>query len=183
MSVSKPKQKKINKQRISNNFGFTLIETLVYIALSAMITVTIVLFLLMILGGRQRATAISEVDSLGNQMMYQLEYSIKNSDGINSPLPGASEDSLSLIFDDPEQNPTYYYIDNSALVVSEAALDSVSLTSSRVVVSDVSFTNLTLSNSPTIIKIQFTITYKNPDNRKELDYSRTFYNSVLVNNY
>ena len=177
------KKKSLQRSKCNVESGFTLIEILLYITLATMIVMTIILFFLMILAGRQRSVAIAEVDTQGSQIMRYLSYNLRNADGVNTPATGDSSSILSVQSSDPNLDPINFYVDGSMLYVEESLSDTYELSSSRVEISNVSFTNITANNSPTLIKIEFTLSYRNPDNKKELDYSKTFYNSVIINTY
>jgi hypothetical protein len=60
------------------------------------------------------------------------------------------------------------------IYVKEGAGAYVALNNSKVVVSNLSFTNLASSGAPGTVQVQFTLSRVNNNNRYEYDYSKTF---------
>ena len=58
--------------------------------------------------------------------------------------------------------------------------NSIALTNSRIVASNLTFTNLSRAGTPGTIRIQFTLTHINPSGRNEYNYNKTFYGSASL---
>jgi type II secretory pathway pseudopilin PulG len=142
-----------------NNQGFTLIELLLYIGIVSVILASVSVFLFIILQSDVKNQAIVEVEQQGAQMMQRITHKIRNAESVNSPSPGQSSTNLSL--------------NTGSINISDFAF-------SEVVASDLIFTNLSKNNTPGIIRIQFTLSYNNPENKQEYDYSKTFYSSASL---
>lgn len=139
--------------------GFTLIELLLYISIVGVILASVSVFFFIILQSEVKNQAIVEVEQQGAQMMQRITHKIRNAGSINSPLPGQSSASISL--------------DTGSFNISDFVFPEVSA-------SNLIFKNLSKSDTPGIIQVQFTLSYNNPENKQEYDYSKTFYGSASL---
>ena len=159
----------------AKQLGFTLVEILLYIAISATLISVVSVFILTSLQSRVKNQVIAEVNSEGvfvSQMISQL---IRNAETINSPSTGTSSASLSLNVNDAALDPAVFDLSSSRIRLIEGVSASINLTSSRIIVSNLTFQNLSRSNTPGLIKFSFTLTYINSSGRNEYDFSKTFY--------
>src|SRR3989344_8594659 len=76
--------------------GFTLVELLLYVAISSVILLVTSLFLSVLLESRIKSQVIAEVEQQGAQVMQIMTQSIRNAETINSPAQGVSGASLSI---------------------------------------------------------------------------------------
>jgi Tfp pilus assembly protein PilW len=168
---------KILKKSRFNRKGFTLIEFLLYISITSVILTSLSVFLAMTLQSRTKNQTIAEVEQSGAQILSLITQTVRNSQGINSPVAGANSTSLSLDVIDVNQNPTVFSLSGSSFQVVENATVTP-LSYSRVVVSNLNFSNFSRGNTPGTIQIEFTLTRENPSGRNEFDYQKTFIGSA-----
>ena len=132
--------------------AFTLIETLIYSALVAlMLTFALgTMYTLIDHAGRtaqQRALADNYTF-----LESKLQWLLIGADSIITPLPSDTSATLSLNKLNNPQNPFVIDLQNNAIRLSRAGAPPVSLTNSRVVVSNLSFTH-TVSGTISSIRI------------------------------
>ena len=144
---------------MKSNQGFTLIELLLYISIVGTIAVSISTFLFIILQSDVKNRAIVEVEQQGAQMMQRVTHKIRSAESISFPASGQSGANLSL---------------------NNGGFNSSDFTFPKVAVSNLIFTNLSKDNTPGIIRVQFTLSHNNPENKQEYDYSKTFYGSASL---
>ncbi|MDH4330931.1 MAG: prepilin-type N-terminal cleavage/methylation domain-containing protein [Candidatus Moranbacteria bacterium] len=168
------------KLKICSNKGFTLIELLLYLTISGMIIMSVAGFLFLILESKEKNRAILEVEEQGVQVMQIVTQTIRNSEGINSPSQGVSASSVSLDVFNAADDPTVFDVSGGTFRIKEGASSYVSLTNSRVTVSDLSFHNLSRTGTYGVVKVKFTISHVNPEGRNDLDYSKTFYGNASL---
>ena len=171
------------KKEKNKNKGFTLIELLLYISISGIILFSISTFLYIILQSQVKNQVIANVEQEGEQVMEIITQSIRNAEGINSPTPGTNSICLNLDVIYFAYDPTIFYIDTSSIVVDEGGGPvggEILITSSKIVASNLDFQNLSRSDTPGTVRIQFTLTHVNTENRNEYDYSKTFYGSASL---
>lgn len=157
--------------------GFTLIEVLLYVASVGIVILAASILLTIMVKSRVKNVAIAEVEQQGLYVMGLITQTVRNSSGINSPATGSSGSSLSVAMRQAAKNPTVFDVSSQVFRITEGAASPVNITSSRVSVSGVTFTNLSRSNTPGTIQAQFTITYVNLSGLNEYNYSKTFYGS------
>ena len=135
--------------------GFTLIEPLLYVSIVGAIIFSVAGFLSLLMQSRVKNQAISEVEQQGGQFMQLVTQTGRNATNIN----------FSSVFD------------LSGGTIRE---NTIALTNSRVVASNLTFQNLSRTGTPGTIRVQFTLTHINPEGRNEYNYSKTFYGSASL---
>jgi type II secretory pathway pseudopilin PulG len=163
------------KFKSSTNGGFSLIETLLYLGIMSVAVVAISAVFLIILQASIKYQAITEVNAQGTQVLQLMTQSIRNAKLVNSPTQGTSGSTLSINTNTSTNNPTIFDLSGGIIRIKEGSSSAVPLTNSQITVSNLIFLNLTNS-----IKIQFTLNYKNPENRNEYNYKETFYGTANV---
>ncbi len=156
--------------------GFTLIESLLYISLVSVVLLSFIGFITAIVESQNKTLTINEVNQNGAIVVDYLNNYFRSSDSINSPTAGNSANSLSLV--NGVINPVVVNITSGAIQITEGANPAISLTSSNVIASNLTFKNLTPTGLNEVIHYEFILTHVNPDNRSDLNYSKTFYGSA-----
>lgn len=153
------------------NGGFTLIELLLYLAILATVLLVMVGFLWDIIIGNVKENSYREVQQNGRFALAKISQEIKKATAINSPPPGLSSDSLSLAMAATHSNPTLFDVANGKLRIRRGESEPYELTSDRVRVSDLQFTNLSFADTPGTVRIEMTIEHLNPGARMEYQAS------------
>ncbi len=163
----------------NNQTGYTIIEMLLYIAVFSLIIGSILAVAISITNQRIQNQVNQEVDAQGRLVMSSITQSLRNASTINTPSVGNSSASLSLNTTTAANNPTVYdsVIDQNVnkVRIKVGSASAEFLTSSRVSVSNLSFTNRAISGGRDSIEISFTLNYYNPSNKSTLQYQKNFY--------
>jgi len=160
--------------------GFTMIELILYVALASVLLMATSAFLGVVLESRVKNQTISEVETQGMQTMHTILQTIRNAEAITSPTQGANATSLTLNVVNASNDPTIFDVSSGALRIKEGVGATISLTNSRVTASDVTFTNLSRTDTPGIVRVEFTLSLVNNSGRNEYDYSKTFISSASL---
>lgn len=160
--------------------GFTLIEMLLYVAISSTMLIALVGGLSVVLESRVRNQTSAEVEQQGLQVMQIITQTIRNADAINSPTAGNASSSISLKTFSTSTNPTIFDLSNGAMRITEATGTPVALTNSHVTVSNVSFQNLSRMSTTGTVRINFQIDYLGGNSTKEYVFSKTFNGSATI---
>lgn len=163
-----------------NNRGFTLVELLLYVGISAVMLLIISVFLSSLLQSRIKNQTIAEVDGQGMQVMQTIAQTARNAENITAPSTGASATSLTLDVSTGANDPTVFDLSGGAIRISEGGGSAVPLTNSRVTASALTFQNLSRADTPGTVRIQFTLEAVNPENRNEYGYEKTFIGSATL---
>jgi prepilin-type N-terminal cleavage/methylation domain-containing protein len=158
--------------------GFTLLELLLAIGLVALLLSALVALFHVVLGARAKNQAISEVEQQGAFAAALIAQTLRNAESVTSPALGASAASLTLDVTDASDDPTVIDLSDGALRVTEGAAAAVSLTSYRVIASDLEFRNLSASGTPGTVRLRFTLTHLDPEGQNEYAYAKTFYGTA-----
>ena len=161
--------------------GFTLVEMILYVSICSILLLTISTFLSFLLGARIRSQAITEVNQQGFRAMNLMTLTIRNGRSIENPSLGGTTGSLSMTTKDTLLNPTMFDVASGTLRITEGSGRPIPLTNSRVVMSNVSFQNLSASSSADrIIRISFTLNYGNSSGKDEYSFAKTFVESATM---
>lgn len=163
-----------------NNKGFTLVELLLYISIVGAMILSVSAFLPLFMESRVKNQTISEVEQQGTQVLQLITQTIRNAETVTSPSQGVSASSLTLDVVDVAKDPTIFDLSGSTIRIKEGVGSPISLTSSRVTGSSITFHNLSRTSTPGTIRIQFTISHVNPEGRNEYDFSKTFYGTATL---
>jgi len=154
--------------------GFTLVEMLLYLAILSVVILSFSSFLFLSYTSRSKAATIAEIEQQGSQTMSLITQNIRNAASITAPAGGVSASSLTLTEYTGAVSPTVFDQSGNTMRITEDTTAAVNITSNRVVVSNLSFRNLSRPSTPGVIQIKFTLTHINPDNRGEYSYSKNF---------
>lgn len=163
-----------------SNKGFTLIELLLYMAIASIILLALSFIFSILLDSRVKNQTIAEVEQQGLQAMQIMTQTIRNAEAINFPSIGTTASSLSLDIITTANDPTVFDISSGVLRMTEGMGSATSLTNARVVVSGLSFYNLSRAGTPGTIRIQFTLTHLNPEGKSEYMFAKTFTGSATL---
>ena len=166
--------------KLQTNAGFTLIELLLYVGIASIILLITSLFLSTLLQSRIKNQTIAEVEQQGLQVMQIITQTARNAESITAPLIGASASSLTLDVLTDASDLTIFDLSESTIRITEGASSAIPLTNSRVTASGITFQNLSRASTPGTIRIQFTLTHINPDDRNEYNFSKTFTGSATL---
>ncbi|MBL1434245.1 hypothetical protein COB87_001585 [Candidatus Wolfebacteria bacterium] len=170
----------ITNDRPQTNKGFSLLELLLYISISASLLLAVSSFLGILLQARVKNQTIAEVDQQGIQVVQLITQSIRNSKGVNSPATSTTATLLSLSATNSVNDPTIFDVANSIFRITEGTSTPMLLTNSRVTVSSLEFHNLSRTDTAGIIRIKFNISHVNPEGRNEYSYSKMFFASASL---
>lgn len=158
--------------------GFTLIEFLIYLLIFALISTSMIVFFWQIFFGSIKENSYLEVQQNGYFAIMKMGQEIKKARGIIFPSPGSTADSLSLEMANPSFNPTVFDLSQGMLRIIQGQNPPIFLTADRVIVSNLSFTNLSYPNTPGTVRVEIEIEHLNPENRIEyqasIDLKSTF---------
>lgn len=164
----------------SQEHGFTLVELLLYISISTTVLLAGSLYMSTLLAARVKNQAIHEVEQQGLYAMNMISGSARNAELISSPSSGVSAGLLTLDVITAANDPTVYNLAGGKLTVKEGSAAAIPLTNDRVIMSGLSFQNLSAGGTPGTIRIRFTLSHTNPSNRQEYVYTKTFYGGTSL---
>src|SRR3989338_5199189 len=98
------------KRTKQTQFGFTLIEIILYLGIMMVIVGSVSAFSALLLSARAKAHTILEVEQQGTAILQLMSATIRGSDGINAPQAGTSASSLSLDVKESADDPTVFDI-------------------------------------------------------------------------
>lgn len=166
--------------KYTNKPGFTLIELMLYVAISSVILLVISMFLSTLLEARVKNQTIAEVEQQGIQLMQIITQTVRQAESINYPPISTSGSSLSLNTSVASSTPSIFDLSAGVLRIKEGTNLAIPLTNSKVIVSDLIFSNLSRSASPGIIRVSFTISAVNLSGRNEYSFSSSFVGSAAL---
>ncbi len=161
--------------------GFTLIEFLIYSVIVSFIIGALVLSGVNIMQAKVRIDIREEVSHNGRIALNIITNHIRQAEEVIYPTPGNSGSYLSLEMPISDFSPTIFEANENGTLTIKRKDDAASLiTSEKVIVSDLTFTNLSYTDSPGTIKIEITIEYFNSSGRIEYDFEKIFYTTENI---
>jgi Tfp pilus assembly protein PilW len=160
--------------------GFTLVELLLYIAISSAMITVIITFLFTLMQTRIKNQTMAEVEQQGAQIVQLITQLTRNAEGITDPTEGSAGETLTLDVINPDNDPTIFSVDEGVLQLKEGDNDPIAITSPMVYVSDLEFSNFSKPNTPGTIKVSFTLSRISFDDSVEYNYSENFYGSISI---
>ena len=149
-----------------NKRGFTLIETLIYVAILALVSTGLMKFSISITNTRNKVYVVQEVHANMRDALTLITKKIQQANGINIGASTLDADPgvLSLAMSSVDINPTIISLnqDDGRLQITEGSSDPIYITTDEVKVTDLQFSNLSLGSTPKTIQFSLTIDYNSP---------------------
>lgn len=158
-----------------NNKGFTLIETLLYVAIVPFILASAIGLFYFVTQSQIKNQVINEVNQQGEIIIDNINKSIQSSSAINSPTAGNIGPNLSLQNITPALNPTIYSVSSNSLYMTQGLNAPQQMHNNKIQINNLQFTNLSKPNTSGNITYTFTLNYINNSNKQSYNYSKTFY--------
>ncbi len=159
--------------------GYTLIEVILYVTMVAGVLIVATSFGWNVINARTRAMVTQEVEQNGRFIIDKIAKVTMQAHNVTVPALGNSGSSLELEMRDPASDPVTVQIDSGTLSLSQGGGILSALQSDRVEVTDLAFSNLSTPDGKSKnIKIDFTLRYRNPDNRTEWEYKNSFQTAI-----
>ena len=175
------------KNSMFNRKGFTLIETLIYVAIVALVSTGLMKFSMSMTSVRNKTYVVQEVHSNMRDAMTLITKKIQEANAINVGSSTFDTDPgvLSLAMSDAGKNPTIISLDqdNGRLEITEGTSDSVYITTHEVKVSNLQFTDVSIGSVTKNIQFSLTINYNSGDNAsKDFTFTQSENNLASIRN-
>ncbi len=158
--------------------GLTLIEVLLYIAIIGIIIQGFITFILSITSTNSKTYVIQEVQANTRMALDVISQKIRAADDVITPSEGNSTSTLVLDMPNSDLDLTFSII-NGVLDITEETASSTPITSNKVNISNLTFTNLATAGEKDNIKIEITAIYRMGES-KEFQYSQMLQTSVSL---
>ena len=142
--------------------GFTLVEIIIYVVIFNILIFSIFQFVNNILITRIKNQETIEVNNQGSQIINVITQTIRNGSFVGIPS------SNTLIIDG------ITFVENEGILYLEELGSPIPLNNNRVLIDNISFSNLKRENSSDIVKIRFTL--KGGDS----DFFNNFYGTASI---
>lgn len=145
----------------TNQRGFTLIETIIYVAIIGGVLVALTSFILSISGSRNKSYAEQEINANARMAFSVLTHKIKSASAINvaSSTFGAHPGVLSLAMTSSTLNPTVFALSGGRLSIAEGVSAPQFITDQRITITNLVFTNLSGDGSRGNVGIELNFAY------------------------
>lgn len=166
------------KKKLNIKKGFTLVEMLLYVAISGLFLTSVVSFAWDVIYGRIKSDVHQEVNNNARMAANRIDFELRNAIGINSVTPT----SISLQMADSSRNPTIINLTGGRIKVGYGATGNCTsaspcnLTSNLVTVTNLTFTNL--SQAPDSLNVKYQLTVTSSGDSNEFDKSETVFGSA-----
>ncbi len=165
--------------------GFTLIELLIYITIFSIMIGGIVGLAVLTTAQKANSQLTADLNYQGEATMALITQTVHRATSITSPAVANTSGSLTLVMPASSVNPTVFGLYNDGVTnrlrISEGSpAVNNNLTNSRVSLSNLTFSNMSLPSTKGSILIKFTLTYKTTSQRQELQFSKSFTGAATI---
>jgi len=167
------------------NKAFTLMEILVYIGVLGIIISTVISFLIWASHSNTKVKVMRETLDNARRAMEIMTSETKTAKSIYTPTTTSNQLSLETTRYLPEGEKTTYldfYLCDYHLCLKKESQNPISLTSDRVEVKNLVFTQVITGDIPSI-QINLKVDYKNPTNRPEYQASVELTSTASLRSY
>lgn len=171
------KQEKFNFFLSKN--GFTLVETLIYIAIIGVVTISFISFSISISNSRNKNYVVQEVQANIRFSLAKISEKIRGAENVLSPAEGNSSTTLELDMPGAEPDLTFR-VNEGVLELVQGVGSPIPLTSDEVKVSNLKFFNHSSSGETENVGINLKIDYRSNNSDKEFSYSREHKTAVSL---
>jgi len=155
--------------RIKEQNGFSLIEMMIYLAVSSTLLLVVFSFTREVLKVRNKITIESKVEQNARFALARMVNEIRFADDISV----IDQNTLSLTVSEPSRNPVVFDLSDGMLCMQEGAGPCIALTGNDVKVGEVLFDDRTTPNSGNIVKISLSVTHPDtnlsPDSQASIE--------------
>ena len=134
----------------TNNGGFTLMETIIYIGIIAVILSSFLLITEQIIFSSNRTRQQIELAENQKFLIQKINWLLRSVDTVNVPAPGATSATLSINKTNFADNPLIIDLANNAIRLTTGGAGAIPITNDSVTVTDLTFYQLTLDNQNAI---------------------------------
>jgi len=138
--------------------GFSLIETIIYVTLVVVVLLVVIDFGWQSLFGYLKTQETREIQQNGRFALETIGRLVREANSINSPSPGDSDSVLSLSMENPSLDPTRVEVVGNEIQIESGTGEPISLTSKRVEVEELIFTNLSYNDTPGTVRVELRLT-------------------------
>jgi Tfp pilus assembly protein PilW len=141
---------------MASRAGFTLVELIIYIAISTIVVVALLNVMIVILGAREKTTVRTEVQQNLRFALDRITSTAHDAVGLNTGTStfGSAAGVLSFAMTGSTLNPTIYSRCGSRICIKEGSASSVAITASGALVDEFRITNLSAAGVPATVKVR-----------------------------
>lgn len=157
--------------------GYTLVELLIFLAISSVALVAFVGILVIVVQLQVRQTSTGSVQQESTALLQQMQYYVQNSSLVDMPINAVGTSTLRLRMASSSVDPTTITLVNGMVYLQQGSATATPLTSSRVTVSNLLFVRHANPPSHDTVSISFTTTYNAPANTEQF-FAQSFRTAV-----
>ena len=156
---------KKDKKLVGKCDGFTLIELIIYVALSSILLVTVITFGLNTIYSGEKSEIRQETLQGSTLAMQRILEEIRSADDLNDGTStfGSSPGVLSLASSTSADDPVVIDVDSNMLQLTLGAGSAIDLLDESLEVTNLVFTDLSRSNYTKHIRVELTVRHENYD--------------------
>ena len=155
--------------------GFTIIEILIFSAIFVVIMTSFISIFVVITRVQTRSSAASEVNQQSQFLLQQIQYYIERSSLVELAQDVVTS-TLKLRMPSAAEDPTWIYLSSNTVYLRQATATAQALTSSKVNVAALNFTNR--SNAPAHDSVNVSFTVANNTSNLQQQFSETLSTSI-----
>ncbi len=165
---------------MKNQKGFSLAETMIYVAVMCIVMTVLIRYTLNLLNTRAKVRAMSEVEYNAALIIASLNNTANNATGIDEASSRFEADPGRLTLEGAEDITFTLTSDDGQVTRQVDDQDATILSTSRVAVKNLTFTNLTTEEDTGIIQVEFTLSYNDGGNGPYYQFEQEFQTAIRI---
>lgn len=172
----------MRKYLTTNTAGLTLIELLLYLALTTSMVLVLGSIGVNLLFSREKNIALDDVRYTADFVFNKITETLNHSEYIEAPDEGATSTELVLQVSDALKNPTVLSVVDGVVYIREGDSLPVALSTERLYVSSLVFTRMITGDNPETVRIHVGIgsrdTHSSERDATTKDFFTTFHRTL-----
>lgn len=164
--------------------GFTLVETIIYIAIFTVIFLAVIFFLYWSIRTHAKEKVMSETLESAQSALDRMEREVREARGVYTPTTTGDQLSLETrkyLMEGEETSYIDFFLCGERVCLKKEGLSPIPLTSQAVRVTSLSFR--TVGSTPPSVVVDINIEYENPEGRPEKDFSVDLSTTASLRSY
>lgn len=159
--------------------GFTLVETMIYIAIVGAVMASFIGFSISVSDSRNKNYVVQEVQANGRFALNMMSREIREAQDVVRPAGGSSTAELELEMSGSEPNAEFS-VASGTLEFTQGGNPTRAVTSNNTEVTNLRFTNHTPSGEKDNIRIKMDLKYRKGGSDRYWEYSQDYQTSVSL---
>ncbi len=168
------------KLSFQHTHGFTLIEFLLYMAISVTMVLLIGSIGIGVLKSNLKGQAQEEIRYDAEFLLQRVRATVRDAESVDAPSLGTASSSITLIMEDASKDPTRIHLREGSVYLQEGTGTEYRIAGEDTLVTALTFTNMSYPDGGNTVRIELSIDGKSTDIQGSVNPSSDYYTTVHI---